>query len=179
MTHADLVNAAYKWLLKNGCSFAFKELKSFAVETPDVIGWREGSSVLIECKMSLDDFKADGKKPFRVEPETGMGRYRFYLSPENVILPKMLPGKWGLLWLMDSGEVEKIIAPTGNIWSDWSKFEYNERAETLMLCSALRRVHAAGGLEKHLKNRRRDERINQGGEQAGQENPQERGFNRV
>lgn len=64
--HRKLVESAYKWVLKNcSCGVAFKELVTNACngECPDVIGFGAwGHSVLIECKTSRQDFKADAKK---------------------------------------------------------------------------------------------------------------------
>ena len=36
----------------------------------------------------------------------------------------------------------------GNVWSDWPTFKNDKQSEILMLCSALRRVHANKDLEK-------------------------------
>ncbi|MCP3944994.1 MAG: hypothetical protein GY710_26450 [Desulfobacteraceae bacterium] len=66
-THDELIKIAEKWLLKR-CGFAFRELTTFASETPDVIGFRQGESILIECKTSRADFHADKKKIFRRRP---------------------------------------------------------------------------------------------------------------
>lgn len=68
-------------------------------ERPDAIGWRDGISILIECKASHADFLADRKKPFRAETDNqqGMGDWRFYLCPPEIIKPEELPEGWGLL----------------------------------------------------------------------------------
>lgn len=65
ITHAHLVNAAYKWVLKSGgCGVAFREFRTYCCngEQPDVIGFYSGGSVLIECKASRSDFYADRSK---------------------------------------------------------------------------------------------------------------------
>jgi len=51
LTHKDLVDIAYTWVLRNGgCGVAFRELNSVS-EIPDVIGFGGWCrSVLIECK---------------------------------------------------------------------------------------------------------------------------------
>ncbi len=65
---------------------------------PDVIGWKNSCrSVLIECKISRSDFLADREKPFRKNPENGMGCERFYLAPHGMIKKDELPRSWGLL----------------------------------------------------------------------------------
>ena len=87
-THSELVEIAYKWVLKNAhCGVAFKELVTTAMETPDVIGFGgHRYSVLIECKASRADFLKDKKKPFRANPEIGMGKLRYYCCPKGLFL---------------------------------------------------------------------------------------------
>lgn len=153
MTHDELVQAGYNWLLKINCSFVLTELKTFALECPDNLGWKGGFSILVECKTSLKDFRADCKKPFRIHEDHGVGYYRFYLSPENVITPDILPEKWGLLWLTGNNKIKRVVAPKGNIWTGWPSFERNMQSEIHILCSALRRVHENGDLEKNMMNR--------------------------
>lgn len=151
MTHAKLTKIAYDWLLKIGCAFAFRELVTTAAEHPDAIGWKNGYSILVECKTSRADFRADQKKHFRMNERFGVGSYRFYLCHERLINAEDLPKKWGLLWAMPDGTTKMVHGPTDNIWSDWPRFESNKEAENFMLCSALRRVHKNGDLEKIFK----------------------------
>lgn len=149
MTHSDLVRAGYEWLLSIGCSFALPELTTYAAERPDVIGWKNSFSILIECKTSLSDFRADQKKRFRLREELGVGYYRFYLSPESLITPEILPEKWGLLWMTEKGKIERVVAPKGNIWTNWPCFpERNLFSEIQIMASALRRVNQNKDLEK-------------------------------
>ena len=149
MTHVDLINIATKWLKKSaGCAFTLSELKNFGTaEIPDVIGFRPGAgcqhgSVVVECKTSRADFLADAKKPFRVNPETGVGAYRFYMSPAGVILPEDLPERWGLIAVKNS-KAAMVTGPEGNAWSHFGKeFHFADRniaAEWGILASALRR----------------------------------------
>jgi hypothetical protein len=60
MTHKEIVDKAYTWVLKNSsCGIAFKEFYSAACngEYPDVIGFGAwGHSIVIECKVSRSDF---------------------------------------------------------------------------------------------------------------------------
>ena len=53
MTHSDLVEIGYKWLMSR-CGVVFKELMAATgtSEIPDVIGFTSGESFLIECKTS-------------------------------------------------------------------------------------------------------------------------------
>ena len=62
-THAELVKRAEHWLMKTvGCSFCLTELTTSAGEIPDAIGWKNGRSILIECKATRADFLSDKKK---------------------------------------------------------------------------------------------------------------------
>jgi hypothetical protein len=98
MTHDDLVKRADRWLRRTkGCSVAFTEFTTFAVESPDAIGFSSDFSVLIECKASRSDFHADKQKIFRRVPSQGMGQLRYFMAPAGLISPEELPDKWGLL----------------------------------------------------------------------------------
>ena len=104
MTHAELVARGKKWLINNGWNPVFTE-QGFqnSLEKPDVIGWRNGCSVLFEVKVSIEDFKCDARKIFREKPEYGMGSYRYYFVPEELVdevLP-LLPEGWGLKSLQE------------------------------------------------------------------------------
>ena len=149
--HKELVDRAERWLLKTcGCGFVLSELVSNNEEIPDAIGFRDGFSVLIECKTSRSDFMADKRKRFRVDPSQGMGAFRFYLCPEGVIHPEDLPERWGLLWLTSKGKVKRISGPRGNAWryagKEYYFLERNRDAEIRLMCSALRRLHLRGFL---------------------------------
>src|SRR5579862_3578634 len=99
MTHAQLIRLAEHWLRRcYRCGIVLSEQSCASGETPDLIGWRGSCrSVLIECKISRADFFADREKPFRKQPETGMGCERFYLLPHALIELQELPPGWGLL----------------------------------------------------------------------------------
>lgn len=150
MTHQELVKIAEKWLLNTrNCSFVFTELVCCAsIEIPDAIGFHAGYSTLIECKTSRSDFFADAKKPFRRNPQMGMGSFRYYLCPKDVIQPDDLPEKWGLIWVGENGKARQIVGPKGNVWSVQRLFlhERNIQAEMGLMSSALRRLHLRGVL---------------------------------
>lgn len=99
MTHQQLIRAAEQWLRQRyRCGIVLSEQSCASGETPDVIGWKGSCrSVVIECKVSRADFFADQEKPFRRQPETGMGSERFYLVPQGLIQKHELPTGWGLL----------------------------------------------------------------------------------
>ncbi|MEG0983076.1 hypothetical protein [Algoriella sp.] len=140
MTHSDLVEIGYKWILKK-CSFAFKEMKCLNNEIPDVIGFRSNVSFLIEAKTSKSDFLIDKKKPFRIKPELGVGDFRFFITPVGLISIEELPDNWGLIEVNQKGKVENEYNPfgKGNIYSVWIKNKKNKEAEFNILYSALRR----------------------------------------
>lgn len=151
MKHADLVKIAEKWLIgTRKCSFAFTELACIGTsEIPDAIGFRDGHSILVECKVSRSDFLADKKKIFRRNPWMGVGTYRMMLCPEGIIQPDDLPKKWGLVWVNSKGKARQVVGPKGNSWGySGADFwhERNTRAEYGMMASALRRLHIRGVL---------------------------------
>lgn len=150
MTHDELVLRGEKWLrnteerclgmpLANGstcyssarCSTIVAELVTHASETPDVIGWRDGRSVLLECKTSKSDFRADQKKLFRRIPGAGMGDCRFYLTPPGLLVPQALPGNWGLIEVHGN----RVVVLKNAIFQ-----ESCAENEKLILCSMIRRL---------------------------------------
>jgi hypothetical protein len=142
-THAELVEIGYKWLLRNKsiksnldfympCQLALKEISTYNTELPDVIGFRMDYSILIECKASRNDFLADAKKDFRINPINGMGAVRFFLANKGIIKVEELPNGWGLL------EVEKnnvIILKHAEYLE-----KYNIQAEKMLLLTLLKRI---------------------------------------
>lgn len=88
LTHDELCQIACRFLQNNGFKVAFHD--RFRAWTPygeqaDAIGFRNGASCLIEAKCSRSDLLADRKKPFRVEPEKGMGDWRFMISEPGIV----------------------------------------------------------------------------------------------
>lgn len=151
MTHDDLVLRAEKWLKSRGCGVTIRDpfrSQSISGESPDAIGWRGGVSILVECKVSRADFHADKKKTFRAYPETGMGDWRFYLSPPDIIRVDDLPDGWGLLWATDQ-TIKRVHGVPGNsFWWRDKPFEACKRSETMMLVSALRRLDIRGHMHE-------------------------------
>ncbi|MFG5071521.1 hypothetical protein ID106_15945, partial [Vibrio cholerae] len=118
-THADLCKKAVSWLKRShsaggcGCPNAYSEVQSGSNggEIVDAIGIKtaEGTeTIVVEVKVSRADFLADRKKPFRAEPESGMGNYRYYMCPEGLIELADLPPKWGLLHVGAKGKISVI-----------------------------------------------------------------------
>lgn len=144
--HDELVQRAAKWLRGScGCSTVLTELRAFtgSGECPDAVGWRSDYSILVECKTSRSDFKADQRKHFKDDPGRGVGTYRFYLCPPGIITVDDLPSGWGLLYA-EARKISRVSGPAGNSWGygqnrDWIQ-PRNADAEIAMLVSALRRT---------------------------------------
>lgn len=164
MTHRELVEICYEWVLKNaGCGTAFKELKSIDPEIPDVIGFDMHESVLIECKVSRGDFLGDQKKKHR---QKGMGNWRFYACPAGMIKVNELPEKWGLIYVNEDGKArieydcrkkripfisdsEDEVFRTRMVVAEENKFDADTIAERRIMYSALRRLFIKGFM-KHI-----------------------------
>lgn len=87
MTHAELVERAGRWLRNTcRCKLVILEPKPWNChEHVDAIGWTpEGESIVVECKVSLTDFKSDWNKPWR-RNSIGMGFRRYYLTPPYLL----------------------------------------------------------------------------------------------
>jgi hypothetical protein len=110
--HAQVIARAVEWLRRRyKCGIILSEQYCATGEVPDVIAWKgHCRSVLVECKVSRADFLADAGKPFRQEPEDGMGSQRFYMAPAGVIRAEELPKHWGLLELCGR-EVRMLVKP--------------------------------------------------------------------
>lgn len=109
MTHADLVEIAGRWLRgTRRCALVATERScQKAAESPDAIGWlADGGSILVECKASLADLRADRRKPHR--QGAGMGRERWFLAQDGVLPATEIPPGWGLL-VFRSGRVYRTI----------------------------------------------------------------------
>lgn len=154
MTHKQLVDIGYRWVLKcGGATVAFRELHSMAREIPDVIGFNSWESVLIECKASRADFLQDKKKPHR---DKGMGNWRFYCCPKGLIRPDELPEKWGLIYVTGGRarvvvdcRVEKLPHPyedgqTMLRRAEKNRFDCDQWEERAVMFTALRRLFIRG-----------------------------------
>jgi hypothetical protein len=145
ITHAELVELGRDWLIHTfmntapwghyGCGVVVTELSTatWGGEIPDVLGFCDNLSILIECKTSYSDFYADKNKPFRNDaPEFGLGAQRWYLAPVGIIPIDKVPSKWGLLEVTHG----RIVLMT-------KKAEIQERnynSEQAILISLMRRL---------------------------------------
>lgn len=140
MTHKELVKKAAKWLKTTNrnihfrCSIVIAELVTATSEVPDVIGFRHGYSVLLECKATRSDFLSDKKKYFRREPGNGMGDVRYFFTPKGLISPEELPEGWGLLECSSLSSSVRLIKKAEGF------NDVNKRAELVMLASVIRRL---------------------------------------
>jgi hypothetical protein len=150
--HKALVLLADRWLKRQGWEVVIRDcFKAYVStrESPDLIAWRYGISIVIECKASRGDFMKDKEKVFR--KVGGMGNWRFYLCRPDIIRPHDLddraPG-WGLLYVRESS-IETVVGwPKGNInWYTDKPFDANHKCENEILVSALRRLAVKGMLE--------------------------------
>lgn len=118
ITHRELCLLASAWLKKGlKCTVSIHEPKGIK-ENPDAIGWRyswggasyEGS-MLVECKTSRADFRKDFQKAFRIEPEKGIGNWRYYMCPTDIIKVDEIPDKWGLIYVNEKRKLKIIKNP--------------------------------------------------------------------
>jgi hypothetical protein len=134
MTHEDLRKLAVHWLtISKKCTVVLSEIVTYAAQIPDAIGWKQGCSTLVECKVSRSDFLRDKDKCHQRSDATP-GIRRFYLTPPGLLQIDDLPEGWGLLEAR-----EKYV----KVMRDSSDFAMTDRAmrdEIAMLVSALRRV---------------------------------------
>ena len=148
MTHDDLVRRGADWLRKNHhyryrSQIVLTEFVTYADETPDVFGMSESHTNLIECKVSLADFKADMKKRCRGKV-AHLGNWRMYLCPAGLIPIELVPADWGLLYCHDK-----------KITIEKHPLDHNEpdvrAAEYHILYSIARRALIDGLLESLLR----------------------------
>ena len=147
ITHAELIDLGRNWLIKpyaamadyghTGCAVVITEIScnTWCGEEPDIIGFTSSRSrsILIECKASRSDFRADKDKPFRQAPEFALGLQRWYLAPVGIIPVDELPDKWGLLEVTEERSV-KVVKRA-------EKQKRNYDSELKILISAMRRLN--------------------------------------
>lgn len=141
--HDKLVDLGSKWLMKNTpvmgnincskCSIVTTEIVTFASENPDVLGFANGNnSVLLEAKISREDFKKDFKKEFRINPQKGMGDFRLYIAPKGLIKIDELPENWGLIEVDDKDRC-RIVKYA-------ERQKANKAHEMIVLTSLIKRI---------------------------------------
>jgi hypothetical protein len=146
LTHEELRLAAIRFAKRQRFSHRTWEridglnLKVIASETvtaahdiPDVIGWDQTHSYLIECKASRSDFFHDAKKPQR-NAGTGMGIFRYYFTPKGLVSREEIPEGWGLIEIDGKEMVISVQAPRRELDAS------GHMQEKRILLSLLRRV---------------------------------------
>ena len=140
-THSQLCDIGEKYLRNTmNCKVTAKELVSCNAEIPDVIGFKEAYSYLLEAKTSRADFFADKKKPFRIDDTEGMGNFRYFICEKGLIKIEDLPHKWGLIYVNEKGKARLIHGNQGNQYREDFLFTANIEAENSLMFSMLRRV---------------------------------------
>ena len=86
MTHGELVERAVYWLKNSrNCLVVLSEQGGgLTYEKPDAIGWKDGKSILVECKASISDLRADFSKPSRKYPDLGIGSAKYYMVAKEL-----------------------------------------------------------------------------------------------
>lgn len=134
-THKKLCLIAAKFLRTKGlipfhrATYSVCELERQG-ESPDAFGFGYYTQ-LIEVKVSRSDFISDKKKFWRKNPKEGLGAFRSYLCPAEMIWEHELPEKWGLLWINEKGKISIIKKP------DWQ--ESSHVSEIHLISNILRR----------------------------------------
>ena len=101
ITHEKLVEAGKRWL-RPKCRVVLTEFRCGILEEPDVLGFGNRGTYMVECKASRDDFLADQKKTHRTHIEMSVGSLSWYLTPRDMIREDELPPQWGLAELRQS-----------------------------------------------------------------------------
>lgn len=161
VSHDRLVEKAANFLkYQKNCRVVLEEFTAGTRggEIPDVIGWKNRLSYLVECKTSRSDFFRDKKKNFRkFNPNNeywnryGMGIYRYYFVPDGLIEPDEVPDNWGLVYLEGRSYKEIItcdhaLRDNPHVINRDNPVRYNEptedslKNEIAMLVSALGRT---------------------------------------
>jgi hypothetical protein len=145
MTHSELVERAVYWLKNSmGCLVVLSEQGGgLTYEKPDAIGWHQGESILVECKISLSDLRADFSKPSRKHPDLSIGSKRYYMVPDYLkdsaqaaLREAKLDewGGWGLL-ICHERNIRTAWGPQGHRLSVLGK-----KYEEAMLLATLERI---------------------------------------
>ncbi|MFW5847382.1 MAG: hypothetical protein ACOCVF_00485 [bacterium] len=139
LRHKEVCDKAGKWLKKHSQNILIPNCPTVAIdmttcenEIPDVIGWYSGGSIMIEVKVNRGDFLSDYKKPFRRMPKLGVGDFRYYCCPTNLIKEHELPTNWGLLYISEKNRIKIIKVAEKQI--------SNLSSERNMLLSIIRRL---------------------------------------
>ena len=111
------------------------------LEIPDAIGWsnsyRVHGSIVVECKVSVEDFLRDKRKPHVNRGNGKMGDFRYFLCPAGVLSPEMVEKHFpdhGLLYPRGQGSTIIRVAPC--------RLHPNKKCEVRFLKQAIVNIHA-------------------------------------
>lgn len=172
ISHADLVAIGAGWVKRArsrggpGSDIVLTEPGAgFGQESPDVIGWKltgpDGGSVLIEAKASRSDFLADIKKVHR--EGDGLGNWRYYLCPDDLIQPEECPAGWGLLYagprrrvrVVAGAHLDTHYSRRTEALRQW-RINADLEAERYLLVAWLRRVESPEATNRLIRLARHD-----------------------
>lgn len=134
LIHKNLVARGVRWLSNSREYPVVVSGIGTGWEIPDVFGWRgAGFTAVIEAKASVADFRKDASKPFRKNPEAGLGGIRYFLVPLSLRdkVRHLVPDKWGLL-AAGENSVFEVVKP--------GYFEHNKDREEELLIKIIRRI---------------------------------------
>lgn len=146
-THDGLTKKIAHYFLTTGdCKIVCAELHSELKEIPDVYCVYRHFSVVCEIKVSRKDFFKDAKKSFRKHPKDGLGTYRYYACPADMIKIEELPPKWGLIYAYEDGKVKMIKGKAfkHKKYDNEHIFQVNYKNENKAMYSLLRRAASWG-----------------------------------
>lgn len=108
LTHSELCALCCSHAVS--CGAVFVSTEKGGSEKPDVFAlFRDGLSVVYECKASRADFKSDANKHFRQNPADGMGCERIYVVNEGVCRPWEIPSGWQLAYAEDLDTLNFVV----------------------------------------------------------------------
>lgn len=173
LNHRNLCDIAVKWLKRpnssggHACHVVVSEVASgWSGEKPDAIGFRatgdhSDGSIVVEVKTSRADFLADKKKPHRNGSTMGMGNWRYYMCPTDLIKPNEIPDNFGLLYVNKRGHVKPVVSPflTTNHYDridtlESMKFLSDVKRESFLMIRLLSRVGDVEKFNNDLKEAR-------------------------
>lgn len=134
--HKDLVKIAAQWLARaHGCNPVFMEKGSSHVpDMPDAIGWTAHECIVVECKVSRSDLKANEKKILT------LGTKRYLCLPAELYNECLdcLPEGFGIVLVNEHHQAEQVR------FKGSRNFERNQQSEIHYLRSRLLAIQNYG-----------------------------------
>lgn len=152
--HRELCEAGARFLRRKAPyyfrkPFVLIEFCPCGGENPDVFGLDADRSLLIEVKVSREDFLRDKLKPHR-QPGKGIGYTRYYLCPANLIKEEELPDGWGLFYADEMNNISCV--------KESKPFkERNFNHELTLMQSVIRRLSPKYGILDFRKEGMKDD----------------------